>query len=268
MIILILLLFNQTDIIDNITGMQKEIQILNLINGLELSENQMNFILEKAKKTEKIKDNFYKEISNEKTTHQILNQLKENRMENEEIPNELRKRVHYAEEKMRDYRLIMHESIENLANEVENMLDPNQIYQLEHYIPCLIPPPGEINIGQSEKPSGIIQQLKRIRQIPDWLYETKKYDIVDKTVEKMKKHLPRGTEFNENAERQRILGLFDEIRAISDIDFALKNEEYANELKGKYFIKKIPLNLSLRIERFLLDPLIIPILEEKIKNTR
>ncbi|GAH94938.1 unnamed protein product [marine sediment metagenome] len=40
MILLILLLFNQTDIIDNITGIQKEIQILNLINGLELSENQ------------------------------------------------------------------------------------------------------------------------------------------------------------------------------------------------------------------------------------
>ena len=102
MILLILLLFNQTDIFDNITRTQREIQILNLINGLELSENQMNFILKKAKKTEKIKDNFYKEISNEKTSHQILNQLKENRMENEEIPDELRKMVHYAEEKIKN----------------------------------------------------------------------------------------------------------------------------------------------------------------------
>ncbi len=58
MILLILLLFNQTDIIDNITGIQKEIQILNLINGLELSENQMNFILEKSKENREDKRQF------------------------------------------------------------------------------------------------------------------------------------------------------------------------------------------------------------------
>lgn len=267
MILLILLLFNQTAIIDNIAKIQREIQILNLINGLELSKSQMDFIIEKAREIEQIKDDFSTKINNE-TTLQILDQLRENRIKNQEISDELRKMVHYAEEKMHDYRLSMFESIEKMANEVEHMLDPNQIYQLEHYIPCLIPPPGESNIGQSEKPTGIIQQLKRIREIPDWLYETKKYDIVDKTVEKMKKHLPRGTEFNEYAEQQRILRLFDEIRALSDIDFVLKNEDYAEKLKGKYFINKIPLNLSFKIERFLLDPLIIPILENKIKSTR
>lgn len=268
MILLILLLFNQTDLIDNITRTQREIQILNLINGLELSKNQMDFILEKAQEIEQIKNELSKEISNDKTTLQILDQLRENRMKNQELPDELRKMVHSAEEKMHDYRLSMFESIEKMANEVEHMFDPNQIYQLEHYIPCLILPPGESNIGQSEKPTGIIQQLKRIREVPDWLYETKKHDIVNKTVEKMKKHLPRSTEFNEYAEQQRILELFDEIRDISDVDFALKNEDYANELKGKYLIKKIPINLSLKIERFLLNPLIIPILENKIKNTR
>jgi 3-deoxy-D-manno-octulosonic acid (KDO) 8-phosphate synthase len=52
MILLILLLFNQTDLINNITRTQREIQILNLINGLELSKSQMDFILEKAQETE------------------------------------------------------------------------------------------------------------------------------------------------------------------------------------------------------------------------
>lgn len=97
----------------------------------------MDFILEKAQEIEQIKNELSKEISNDKTTLQILDQLRENRMKNQEIPDELTKMVYYAE-----------------------------------------------------------------------------------------------------------------------------------KLKGEHFINKIPLNLSFKIERFLLDPLIIPILENKIKNTR
>jgi len=96
---LILLLFNQTDLIDNITRTQREIQILNLINGLELSKSQMDFILEKAQEIEQIKNELSKENNNDKTTLQILDQLRENRMKNQEIPDELRKMVHYAEKK-------------------------------------------------------------------------------------------------------------------------------------------------------------------------
>ncbi len=102
MILLILLLFNQTDLIDNITRTQREIQILNLINDLELSKNQMDFILEKAQETEQIKNELSKENNNDKITLQILDQLRENRMKDQEIPDELRKMVHYAEEKIKN----------------------------------------------------------------------------------------------------------------------------------------------------------------------
>lgn len=102
MILLILLLFNQTDLIDNITRTQREIQILNLINGLELSKSQMDFILEKAQEIEQIKNELSKEISNDKTTLQILDQLRENRMKNQELPDELTEMVHYAEEKIKN----------------------------------------------------------------------------------------------------------------------------------------------------------------------
>jgi len=102
MILLILLLFNQTDLIDNITRTQREIQILNLINDLELSKNQMDFILEKAQETEQIKNELSKENNNDKITLQILDQLRENRMKNQELPDELRKMVHYAEEKIKN----------------------------------------------------------------------------------------------------------------------------------------------------------------------
>ena len=105
MILLILLLFNQTDLINNITRTQREIQILNLINGLELSKSQMDFILEKAQEIEQIKNELSKEISNDKTTLQILDQLRENRMKNQELPDELTKMVHYAEEKNKEHKI-------------------------------------------------------------------------------------------------------------------------------------------------------------------
>lgn len=264
---LLLLLFSQDNRPHEIAKIQREIQILNLVNGLELSEYQMEFILEKAKEEKKIREDFQEKIEeNEEHVLTTFNQLKENRIEDGVIPNSLKKRVHYTSSRLQDEKMEMSESIDAIVQEVENVLEGNQIYALEHYVACLIPPPGKSRIGQSEKLLGLTKQLARIREIPDWIYATKKYEIADKAVEKIKRHLPAGTMFNEYAEQQRILDLFDEIRGISDVDFVLKEEEYVERIKGDYFPEKIPVNLTAKIERFLLNPLIIPILEEKLES--
>ncbi|HEC77600.1 MAG TPA: hypothetical protein ENI34_00470 [candidate division WOR-3 bacterium] len=264
MILILLMLFTQTK--GEITKIQREIQILNLINGLELSKYQMIFILEKTHEVDQIKAEFYEEIeSNAELFLEILKRLKENRMKNKEIPDELRRAVFLAEERMHSLRAEMYKSIDSIINEVIAVLDGNQLYQLEHYVPCLIPPKGETRIGQSENPEGVVLQLTRIHDMPDWLYDLKKEQLVEKTVERLKRHLPRGGEFDEKSEQKRISRLFEEIRGLSDVDFILQKKFYAEELKGKYLSGKTPLNLSFKIEKFLFDPLVSTILEEKIR---
>ncbi len=265
-IFIIILLCSQTEIPLEIKQLQREIQIINLVNGLELSSHQIACILDMAQETENMRNEFHKEIDkNKKVFIEVLNQLKENNLANKDISAELGRNVHIIETRAQELRSQYIESLERMSREVEAILDPHQLYQLEHYIPCLITPPGESKIGQSENPAGIIKQLARIRQMPGWLYEARKYDIVEKTVQKIKHHMPKNVEFDAKNEQKRILVLFDELRSVSDIDFALNKENYVERLKGEYLVKEIPLNLSFKIEKFLLDPLVIPILEEKTR---
>lgn len=265
-IFMITLFYSQMEIPLEIKQLQREIQIINLVNGLELSDYQITYILDMAQETENVRDGFQREIGeNTKDFVEVLTQLKENNLANKDISAELGRNVHIIEIRAQQLRSQYIESLERMSREVEAILDPHQLYQLEHYIPCLITPPGESKIGQSKNPVGIIKQLARIRQMPGWLYEARKYDIVEKTVQKIKHHMPRNVEFNAKNEQKRILDVFDKLRSVSDIDFALNKENYAGRLKGEYLVKEVPLDLSLKIEKFLLDPLVIPILEEKTR---
>ena len=266
--IILLVLLNQDIMAKEIGKVQEEIRILNLVNGLELSKPQMEFIMDRAKQVEKMRDDCRQNIGYyENTLLWTFNQLKENRINDQMTPDALRDKVYAAEGKIHDYKVTLSESIDKIAQEVENELEGNQTYQLEHYIPCLIPPPGsESRIGQSDKPVGITQQLEKVREMPDYQYETKKYDIANKVITRIKKHLASGMRFDENAEQKRILDLFEELRNLSGIDFALKQDEYVERLKSNYFVKKIPVDVSAKIREFLLNPLIIPILEEKLEN--
>jgi uncharacterized protein YciW len=263
----LLFLYGEVDGVHEIAQIQQEIRIINLVNGLELSPYQMNFILEKAKEAEEIRNDFLAIIEdNKEAMFTTFNELKKNRMKEDVVPQTLQMQVYSAEGQFHDKKTEMSESLEQIARDVETILEGNQIYALEHYIACLIPPPGESRIGQSEKPLGFTKQVNRLRQIPDYMYQLKKYEIADKVVEKIKKHLPPGTVFNQYAEKQRILSLLDEVRSLSDVDFVLNEEEYIEKFKGDYFPEKIPVDLSATIERFLLNPLIISILEEKLEK--
>ncbi|KPJ72784.1 hypothetical protein AMJ52_05170 [candidate division TA06 bacterium DG_78] len=265
---MLLFLYSEADGVREIAQIQQEIRIINLVNGLELSAYQIDFILEKAKEAEEIRKDFLKTIeANEGAMLTTFNELKKNRMKDDVIPQTLQRQVHTTEGRFQDKKTEVSESLEQIAREVEGILEGNQIYALEHYIACLIPPLGESRIGQSEKPLGITKQLNRLREIPDYVYQMKKYEVADRVVEKIKKHLSPGTVFNEYTEKQRILGLLDEVRSLSDVDFVLNEEGYIEKFKGDYFPEKIPVNLSVKIERFLLNPLIIPILEEKLAST-
>jgi hypothetical protein len=264
----LLFLYSEADGVREIAQIQQEIRIINLVNGLELSPYQMNFILERAKEAEEIRQDFLETIEdNEESMLTTFNELKKNRMKDDVVSQTLQRQVHTTEGRFQDKKMEVSESLEQIAREVEGILEGNQIYALEHYIACLIPPLGESRIGQSEKPLGFTKQLNRIRKIPDYVYQLKKYEIADKVVEKIKKHFSPGTVFNEDTEKQRILELLDEVRSLPDVDFALNEDAYIEKFKGDYFPETIPVNLSVTIERFLLNPLIIPILEEKLAST-
>ena len=265
-ILLILLLYTQLEIPSDIKQTVQEIKIINLLNGLEFSESQMIYILNKAKEAENLKNEFYLKMNNQSSEYLlILNQYKERNIAQSSISPELGKNIINMETQFQTLKIQYSATIDRLSTDIEAILDGHQQYQLEQYIPCLIPPPGETRIGQSATPTGIIKQLQRLRDLPDWLYEQKKSIIAEKTLEKLKHHQIKNTEFDEKIERKRILDLFDEIRGLTDIEFALNKQTYAEQLKPANNSKNLKITLSAKIKRFLLDPAIIPIID-KILN--
>ena len=204
--------------------LQREVQLLNLLNGLELRASQMRFILEKAQEAEEIRD-------------------------------ELMDREEYQAEMTR------------VAREVKVILEQHQIYALVHFVPCVIPPQqDEARIGQTEDAAAAEEVMARIRAIPDARFERSKEEITRRITEHLKTHLPGGSilVINEEEEIARILSILDEAKGLSDVEFELHKTDLAQQVLFAYELPEAAADTCLKIEKRLLDPRIIPLLEEKL----
>jgi len=153
-----------------------------------------------------------------------------------------------------------------IAREVQGILEGHQIYALEHFVPCVIPPQGGARIGQAEDTTAAEGLLARLRAIPAARFERNKEEIARRIVEQLKSHLPRGfgLVINEEEETTRILSILNEARELSDVEFELQKTDLIQQVKSVYELPESPVDTCLKIERHLLDPSIIPLLEEKL----
>ncbi len=106
--------------------------------------------------------------------------------------------------------------------------------------------------------------------MPPKIYETKKHQIADRAIERLALKSPSLGAEQLNKARTELLRTMDEVRGLSDLDFAVQKEDIARETKntilgGKQ--KENEIDVDKRIARFLLSPQTIPVLEEKLSET-
>ena len=251
----------------DVGNLQREVQLLNLLNGLELSADQMRFFLGKAQEAEEMKKELQAEADeNIEETAAVLSELKATLMRGENILDSLREHWYSAHSQNLELREEYEEEMTRIAREVQDVLEGHQIYALEHFIPCVIPPQGGARIGQAEDTTAAEGTLARIRAIPDAKFERSKEEIARKIMERLKSHLPRGFALviNEEKETARILTILEEARALSDVEFELQKTDLVQQVTSTYELPETPVDVCLKIERHLLDPRIIPLLEEKL----
>jgi hypothetical protein len=106
--------------------------------------------------------------------------------------------------------------------------------------------------------------LSQIREIPSSTFEEHKETIAEQILEYMKIHLPRGYILDEDTEKEWVISLLEEARRLSDVDFAIGKTELVEELKSRYTFPQLPIDITLKIEKFLLNPNIVPLLESKL----
>jgi hypothetical protein len=187
-------------------------------------------------------------------------------MRGENIPDSSRERWFSTHSKNLELRGEYEEEMTRIAQEVQDILEGHQIYALEHFVPCVIPPQGGARIGQAEDTTAAEGILARIRAIPAARFERNKEEIARRIVDHVKSHLPRrfALAINEEAEIATILSILEEARALSDVEFELQKTALVQQVKSTYELHQAPVDTCLKIERHLLDPRIIPLLEEKL----
>ena len=245
--------------------LRQEIIGLNLINGLELSPEQTEIILQSAKECKKLRADFQKSMQILGDDLEIeLEKIKAYLAKSQEIPSSTAQRFHRISNEIKRRKRETQEKIGRLAREVEENLEQHQLYQLQEFIPCIIPPKGDLRIGQAGDNRGVVKNLEKIREIPHKIYERRKTKIIDRTLQGMKVHMPPGVEIEENELEKHIQKVFRKARILEDTDFEIQKPKLAEELISPIKPSHPSNNITKMIEAFLLRPEIIPILEERL----
>ena len=252
---------------EELSKVMEEIRLLNLINGLELSEEQMQLIMQNAKEAEQLKAELLEKVNNgnPEITEALctFQELRDILLKGENIPDDLKAQTHTANMLTKEITLEYQEKLTQLAFEIKEMLQPHQLCALEDYVPCLIPPKPWA-IGQENGSEAGEKYLTKIREIPSTAFEEHKEVIAEQILGYMKMHLPRGYILDEDAEKEWIISLLEEARSLSEVDFAIGKTGLAEGLKSRYTPPQLPIDITLKIEKFLLNPEIIPLLESKL----
>ncbi|NIM90899.1 MAG: hypothetical protein GTO17_08120 [Candidatus Aminicenantes bacterium] len=249
--------------------LRREIRLVNLINGLELNSEQMEMILSRAREVEKLRQEFEARLQfRQAEMERVLEEIKSYRKHNQEVPSTTAQSFHHLQTEFKESRLNLMEKTREYAKEIEKTLEEHQVYQLQEFIPCIIPPKGELRIGQTQDHKGLTRGIERIRELPCRFYARKKDQIIERTLARMKLHAPPRVEIDEKEMKKHIGFVLEKARSLKDIEFDLQKDELAAELIAPLKPQTLSSNspLSRKIEAFLLSPEIIPLIEERLES--
>ncbi|HID07172.1 MAG TPA: hypothetical protein EYP10_08485 [Armatimonadetes bacterium] len=267
----LLLLRPDSDTMRKSIQLRQDITCLNLINGLDLTPEQLKAIWEHAKRIAELVDKARRELEDvQMRALPVMNRLREVLKQGKEIPEELARQVHYYQAWQERIAIWLDRQCERVAADVVEVLNENQLALLDEYIPCLIPPRTRdtSRIGQpSGTPPVIIKHLERLRRIPQPMYERIKDQIVAKMIERTEWHL--GIKVTDE-QRKQLLATLDEVRRLSDVDFEARKEELAKRLLiGRDQERKRQRNERTRLRRivqFLINPRVVELLAERVQK--
>jgi len=143
--------------------LNRDIVLLNLINGLYLTTEQTESLIEKIETAEQIRENFFEELERrENQIGDVLEDVREVLLKGQEIPEDLKGRVHRMKEIQHRLEDERGEQLIRVESEVEELLTSNQRIVIDEYKPCTIPPlQGKIGQSVETAAQGSVRTDKR-----------------------------------------------------------------------------------------------------------
>ncbi|MDI6759692.1 MAG: hypothetical protein QMD05_02580 [Candidatus Brocadiaceae bacterium] len=261
-----------------VEALREDINLLNLLNGLNLTDEQSSRIMNLATEARAIKQGSFAENA------QLLNEfketlsiLKEGIMDKNWRPDpEIEKKAGRLNHRLRELKEEHFTRLQVLEGEAKGVLTPGQLAIIEDYKPCLIPPKdlkSPTRAGQAFDTAPVERFLTRARSIPAERYAKARDTLTEEFLDRLEKHL--GPLPDKTAKREEVLRVIEQARTMTDEEFALEKEDMASKLAPKPEGQGHPRQGQRppfgfhgqgmdKVGRFLLNERIIPILEKRL----
>ena len=220
-------------ILEDFFRQREQISGLNLINGLYLTEGQLTELIPLARETSKLAEEVRAElyeINNETEFTNALNDHVDNLILGNQPDKDLRIRLN----KYHGREVELHQSLENkkieLGLNVIDILTNEQLVLVAEFKPCLIAPQDENSTltGQAAGGHGIQNGLRKMRRIPQRIWDKRKDKYLDKLIQRNERHSP---DFLDVAkEKARIDSIIKQAREYSDAEFEVHIQELSLQL--------------------------------------
>ncbi len=235
--------------------LKKRIQILNLLVGLELNQDQIHTLERLIQRKLKLQQQKEKELAfylqdYRRVLEEIEKQLlltgkieEKTKLEYQKIRSVLeRERIKFIREET------------SLAKEFLAILQPHQTAALENYVPCIIPPEKGLRVGQASDYRRSIKMLERIRTIPPRRWNFVKYKIAERLLNINPRIRERVIPEKEMKEvKEKLLEKLEEARGLPEEEFLLKKQQLAEDIHKLLKGSKKRINLAFTVRKFLLN---------------
>ena len=266
---------------DSVASLRRKVSLLNLVNGLYLSEEQLAQLLDVARQASTSSERMTKSWSYaQQNLHSCLKELNEVLTAGENIPEDLKRRTHRAEAKLKVIGQSYLKAATGFQERAERVFTENQLDIVADFAPCLIPPEDFANptrTGQADDTSRIEELIEELREMPTRLFERRKYMIANRHLRRLELHLGRMSDDEMRNERQRFLAFLAKARAMNDVDFAMNSEQLAAEFKPNNDLAELRQQLDRvrqqrrglsKLGRFFLCKEAVPVLESRLRAAK
>jgi len=123
---------------------------------------------------------------------------------------------------------------QEMGKKVAAVLTDNQKEVVGKFSCCLVPPKSlsdPVRVGQADVAEWQVEMLEKSRKCPDRLWPVAKKRALDELEKSATVADPGMTEEKKKQERERVAGILDKARALSDVDFELEKEKLASQIK-------------------------------------
>jgi len=209
--------------------LRKSISTLNLMQGLFLKRTQIEQMIPIVREAKQIRDDYKKRAEVlEQELEQAFLKLKDELLKYGKGRKETEKEATSINRKLKELKFEYLDKIKNCEDKLMDILTDNQIDIIMDFKPCIVPPRSfrnPVRIGQAQNAEVIFKKMRKLRKLPQDLYEFRKKKIIKKI---LKKEAQKYGKLSETyiAERKKVLNeKFDELRNLSSTEFELRKNE-------------------------------------------